>query len=84
MDPRRRREIVLFIRENTATVPWPKVQDVLLERGYSSEEILAALDDVLPGKAGALKPGRIWAGLIGAALGIALWLVLALLYRAVR
>ncbi|MDD5655965.1 MAG: hypothetical protein PHF00_01765 [Elusimicrobia bacterium] len=78
MDSRRAREVAAFIRENTGTVPWPKAEEILLERGYSAEEIQAGLDQVLPGQSARRRSARIRGGLVGAAAGVAVWLLLRL------
>ena len=77
-------ELVEFIRDNTSTVPWPQVEAVLHERGYSSKEIAAALDEVFPGQKGRQDTGRLWAGMVGALVGIAVWVIFAILYRLTR
>jgi len=84
MDPRRREEIVAFIRKNTATVPWPQVQEVLLERGFTADEIAAAVDEVFPGQTGRKKSRGVWVGMAGAAIGVVIWLILAALYHGAR
>ena len=83
-DPRHD-ELVEFIRDNTSTVPWPQVEDVLRERGYDSKEIAEALDEVFPGQKGPRKKsGGLWAGMIGALVGIIVWCIFAILYRFTR
>ncbi len=83
-DPRHD-ELVEFIRDNTSTVPWPQVETVLHERGYDSKEISAALDRVFPGQKGQKeKPGGLWAGMVGALIGVIVWVILAILYRHAR
>ena len=84
MDEQRHDELVTFIRENTSTVPWPQIQDVLFERGFTKAEIAAALDEVLPGQKGRKDSGGMWAGMVGAVVGVVIWLILAALYRANR
>jgi hypothetical protein len=80
----RHEELVEFIRDNTNTVPWPQVQDVLHERGYTSKEIAKALDEVFPGQKGAKKKSPLWGGMVGALVGIVVWVVFAILYRMTR
>jgi len=80
----RREELHTFIRRNTSTVPWPQVQEVLLERGYSREEIAAAVDEIFPGHNRRKKKSPVWGGLVGAAIGVAIWVVLAIIYRMTR
>ncbi|OGS41966.1 MAG: hypothetical protein A3J82_02250 [Elusimicrobia bacterium RIFOXYA2_FULL_69_6] len=82
MDETRHQDLVEFIRENTSTVPWPQVEQVLRERGYTSREIAAGLDEVFPGQKGRKSKGGLWSGMIGAVIGVLVWLVFALLYRA--
>jgi hypothetical protein len=77
-------ELVDFIRDNTNTVPWPQVETILRERGYNSKEIAAGLDEVFPGQKGHKEKGGLWAGMIGAAVGIVVWLIFAILYRMTR
>jgi len=76
-------ELVSFIRDNTNTVPWPQLEEVLRERGYSAKEITAALDEVFPGQKGSKKAG-LWAGMVGALVGIVVWVIFAILYRLTR
>ncbi|MDD5629847.1 MAG: hypothetical protein PHU21_12330 [Elusimicrobia bacterium] len=84
-EEQRRAELVEFIRDNTSTVPWPQVEQVLRERGFTSKEIAAALDEVFPGQKGRRdKPGGLWAGMVGAVIGIIVWCIFAILYRLTR
>lgn len=84
-EDQRHDELVEFIRDNTSTVPWPQVEQVLRERGFTSKEITAALDEVFPGQKGPReKPGGLWAGMIGALVGIVVWVILAIIYRMTR
>jgi hypothetical protein len=83
-DPLRQEEILEFIRANQATVPWPQIQLVLKEKGYSSDEISEAVDELFPGHTGKKKGSGIWPGLVGAAMGIVVWAILAILYHATR
>jgi hypothetical protein len=80
----RHHDLVEFIRDNTSTVPWPQVEQVLRERGYTSKEIAAGLDEVLTGQAGRKDKGGLWAGMTGALVGIVVWLIFAILYRLTR
>ncbi len=84
MDDLRHQDLVNFIRDNTSTVPWPQVEQVLRERGYTSQEISAGLDEVFPGQKGDKKHGSLWGGMVGALVGIAVWLIFAALYRYTR
>ena len=77
-------DLVHFIRDNTSTVPWPQVEQVLRERGYTSQEIAKGLDEVFPGQKGEKKHGGLWGGMVGALVGIVVWLVFAALYRYTR
>ena len=78
-------DLVEFIRGNTNTVPWPQLEVVLRERGYSPKEIAEALDEVFPGQKGRQKKsGGLWAGTVGALVGIIVWVVFAILYRLTR
>ena len=82
-DPRHD-ELVGFIRDNTSTVPWPQVEAVLRERGYKPKEIAKALDEVFPGQKGYKDKGGLWAGMVGALIGVIVWVILAILYRLSR
>jgi len=82
--PQRRQELIAFIRDNTSTVPWPQVESTLRERGYTAAEIGAALDEVFPGPKGRKNSGGMWAGMVGAVVGMVIWLILAIIYRATR
>ena len=77
-------ELVDFIRDNTNTVPWPQVDQVLRERGFTSKEIAAGLDEVFPGQNGSREKGGLWAGMTGALVGIVVWIIFAILYRLTR
>jgi hypothetical protein len=78
-------ELVGFIRDNTGTVPWPQVEEVLRERGFDPKQIAEALDEVFPGQKGReKKSGRLWAGMVGAFVGIIVWVIFAILYRLTR
>ena len=83
-EDQRHADLVGFIRDNTNTVPWPQVEEVLRERGYTSKEIAAGLDEVFPGHKGRQEKGGLWAGMIGAFVGILVWLIFAILYRMTR
>ena len=83
-DPQRREDILEFIRTNQSTVPWPQIQLVLKERGYTSAEVAEAVDELFPGQSGKKKRTGVWPGLIGAAVGILVWAALAILYHATR
>jgi hypothetical protein len=83
-EDQRHDELVEFIRDNTGTVPWPQVEEVLRERGYDSKEIAAALDEVFPGQKGDKKKSGLWAGMVGALVGIIVWVIFAILYRLSR
>jgi hypothetical protein len=80
----RHEELAEFIRDNTSTVPWPQLEEVLRERGYSSQEIAAALDEVFPGQKGRKKKNPLWGGMVGAFVGVVVWVVFAILYRLTR
>jgi len=81
---RRLDDLVEFIRDNTSTVPWPQVEQVLRERGYTAKEIATGLDEVFPGQKGRKDKGGLWAGMVGALVGIVVWLIFAILYRMTR
>ena len=84
-EEQRHADLVAFIRDNTSTVPWPQVEAVLRERGHTSKEIAAGLDEVFPGQKGRKdKSGGLWAGMVGALVGIVVWLIFAILYRMTR
>ena len=83
-EDQRHADLVGFIHDNTSTVPWPQVEEILRERGYNSKEIAAGLDEVFPGQKGRKDKGGLWAGMIGAFVGIFVWLIFAILYRMTR
>ncbi len=83
MDQQRREDLVDFIKDNLADLPWPQIEKGLKEKGFSAKDITAGVDEVFPSAPLKNKNRKaIRAGLIGAIVGIMIWLALALVYRA--
>lgn len=80
----RHEELLAFIRENTARLTWPQIEKSLKDRGFSDQEITAALHAAFPGQKIRKTSKALRGGLIGAVIGSLVWFILAALYRSSR
>ncbi|HAM35074.1 MAG TPA: hypothetical protein DEB40_01725 [Elusimicrobia bacterium] len=80
-DSARHKEIIDFIGKTKSEMPWPQIQNRLQARGFSADEIMAAVEEVFPGQKRPSQRRSLRAGLIGAAIGLIAWLLLAVLYH---